>query len=105
MLVTDVGDQSTDFGDHRELGTNIKYQSPTSHSGVLSKNIVRGLKFGPPMGCTWTKTDRVGHIICHIYKRKTLYYFRRIEHRVLRDVLEICILSNHVTKAQDSTRP
>ena len=45
MLVTDVGDQmcwwqNLDVGDkshhqHRELGTNIKYQSPTSHSGVL----------------------------------------------------------------------
>ena len=45
MLVTDVGDQmcwrqDLDVGDksrhqHRELGTNVKYQSPTSHSGVL----------------------------------------------------------------------
>ena len=45
MLVTDVGGQMCcwqdfDGGDksrhqHRELGTNIKYQSPTSHSGVL----------------------------------------------------------------------
>ena len=45
MLVTDVGDQmcrwqDLDVGDklrhqHRELGTNIKYQSPLSHSRVL----------------------------------------------------------------------
>ena len=45
MLVTDVGDQMCWRHDlnvadklrckHRELGTNIKYQSPTSHFGVL----------------------------------------------------------------------
>ena len=45
MLVTDVGDQmcrrqDLDAGDksrnqHRELDTNIKHQSPASHSGVL----------------------------------------------------------------------
>ena len=45
MLVTDVGDQmcwwqDSNVGDksrhqYRELGINIKYQSPTSHSGVL----------------------------------------------------------------------
>ena len=45
MLVTDVGDQMCwwqvwDVGDmsshqHQKFGTNIKYQSPTSHSDVL----------------------------------------------------------------------
>ena len=45
MMVTDVGDQKCwwqvwDGGEksrhqYQELGTNIKYQSPTSHSGVL----------------------------------------------------------------------
>ena len=45
MLVTDVWDQMVwwqvwDVGDkshhqHQDLGTNIKYQLPTSYSGVL----------------------------------------------------------------------
>ena len=61
MLVTDVGDQmcwwqDLDVGDkshhqHRELGTNIKYQSRTSYSGIL--------------WCLWPTEMSPTYFFCH----------------------------------------